>query len=245
MKNTIKHSIGIIVILLSILTIVGSYTEKNATSRKSGLIKLTPRLDDIFTKPILKEYLNSTTTPTIVLRVPDQSTDILEESKYSNSQIYNTIEKEFAKSGFVVRDRALFQKVIGQNAVSDYSKIKELTDTDLILEFVNLNTEDKYLTNKYIDNKGKEKTIDGQFVIYGYKVEFKLISVDKNDIVGMYTFYYTPCTNGCHYSFDESGNIYSDQDKGKTITLPYEFVTNDTLVEFFQQISKKLINELK
>lgn len=242
MKTAKKHFIGLLVLLLIGISIISSSSSKLVTT--NGEIRLQPKKDDIFTKPSLSQYLKSTKNPTIVLRVPNQVDNVLEESKYSKSQIYNTIEKEFAKADFIVRDRALYQKVLDQTTTTDYSKIKELTDTDLIIEFIGFETV-KYYTNKYTDSKGRAKTSNTNFTLPGSKVEFKLIRVKENDIVGSYTFHYTPCISGCNYSFDAAGNLYQPNQKGKAITQPYEFVSSDELEDFFKTSSQRLIKELK
>lgn len=244
MRQFKNHLLGLSILTVSIVSILGSATTKNALSYTTGTIKLTSKKDDIFTKPSLIQYLKSTNNPTIVLRVPNQVDNVLEENRYSKSQIYNTIEKEFAKADFIVRDRALYQKVLDQNVTSDYSKIKELTNTDLIIEFVGFDNV-KYYTNKYTDQKGREKTTDANLTLTGSKIEFKLIRVKDNDLVGSYTFHYTPCTSGCTYKFDNLGNLYSTSTQGKAITQPYEFVSSDALEDFFKSSTQRLIREMK
>lgn len=232
-----------IIIAISFFCITGCFTTKDLPSYKTGTISIKPKKDDVFTKPSLTNYMKSTKNPTFVLRVPKQIDDILDENKYSKSQIYNTIEKELAKADFIVRDRALYQKVLDQNIVSDYSKIKELTNTDLILELVNYENIN-FNTNKYIDAKGRDKTIDGNFTLKGVKIEFKLIKVKENDLVGSYSFFYSPCSDGCKYTFDSNGNLYANNNR-KKMTMPYEFVSSDNLEDFFKSCAKRLINELK
>ncbi len=210
---------------------------------EQGTVKLNAKKEDIFTKTSLLSYLRQTKSPTIVLRVPQQVDRLLEENRYSKSQIYNTIEKELAKADFIVRDRGLYQKVLDQNLSTDYSKIKELTDTDLILELV-ASDEEKYYTNKYTNYKGKEKITDGSITISGQKVEFKLIKVKENDLVGSYTFHFTPCTNGCVYNIDHFGTLYNVSTSSKVVK-PYEFVSSDRLEEFFKNCAKLLIRELR
>lgn len=210
---------------------------------EQGTVKLSPKQDETFTKTSLLTYLRQTQSPTIVLRVPQQVDKLLEENRYSKSEIYNTIEKELAKANFVVRDRALYQKVLDQNLSTDYSKIKELTDTDLILELVS-SDEERYNTNQYSNSRGKQRITDGPMTIYGQKVEFKLIKVKENDLVGSYTFHFTPCINGCAYAIEKNGTLYHLSTSTK-ILKPYEFVTPDRLEEFYTRCAKLLIRELR
>jgi hypothetical protein len=246
MKTTLikKHLLGGMAISFAIITAIGSAATNSGITYTTGVIKLSPKKDDVFTKPSLVQYLKNTTNPTIVLRVPNQIDNVLDENRYSKSQFYNTIEKEFAKADFVVRDRALYQKVLDQNVSTNYSKIKELTNTDLIIELVGF-SDVKIFTNKYTDMKGREKTSDVNLVLNGYKIEFKLIRVKDNDLVGTYTFYYTPCTNGCKCTFDNLGTFYSPTVKGKTIIQPYELVPSDSMEEFYKITAQRLIAELK
>lgn len=84
------------------------------------------------------------------MRVPnnnDKATSNTSTSK-NNDVFYNTIEKELLKENFSVRDRGLFNELLSKSQTSDYSKIKELTNTDIILEVVNLDPSVLYTTNK-------------------------------------------------------------------------------------------------
>ncbi len=239
-----KNILGVIVVFVALLSAVGSAITKPVVVYTTGVIKLNQRQDDTFTKPSLVGYLASTKSPTIVLRVPNQVDNILDENRYSKSQIYNTIEKEFAKANFIVRDRALYQKVLDQKVTSDYSAIKELTNTDLILEFVGFEAV-KYYTNKYTDRKGKERTSVANLTLTGNKIEFKLIQVKDNDLVGSYTFHNTPCTSGCSYTFDNLGNLYLPNVTNKVIAKPYEFVSSDALEEFIKASTQSLIRAMR
>lgn len=244
MKKIFRHLYGVLSILIGLFAIYGSATNQQLTSYTTGTIQLSPKEHDIFTKKSLSNYIKSTPNPTIVLRVPNLVDRVLDESKYSKSQIYYTIEKEFAKADFIVRDRALYQKILDQNISTDYSKIKELTNTDLIIELVGYDIVN-FNTNTYYDKKNNLKTSDANFTLKGSKIEFKLIRVKDNDLVGSYTFYFTPCTSGCTYMFDNYGRLYSINIKGKAISQPYEFVSNDQLEEFIKVSTQYLIEELK
>ena len=133
--------------------------------------------------------------------------------------------------------------MLDQNLSTDYSKIKELTDTDLILELV-ASDDEKYYTNTYVNNRGKQKMTDGSMTITGQKVEFKLIKVKENDLMGSYTFHFTPCTNGCVYNIERNGGLYNANTSSR-IVKPYEFVSSDRLEEFFRNCAKLLIRELR
>ena len=63
-------------------------------------------------------------------------------------EIYNAIEKELLKENYSVRDRGLFNELLSKAQTTDYSKIKELTNTDIILEVVNIDPSVVYTTNR-------------------------------------------------------------------------------------------------
>lgn len=253
--NFLKYTTVVAILLLSSC----APTFVSDVKMVSGTVKFDAKESDIFTKSSLIEYLKSTKEPSIVLRVPKSGNNVLDENVYNDSKIYGTIEKELSKANFRVRDRGLFNKLTEDNKVTDYSKLKELTNTDLILEVVERSNV-KYNTNKYIDLKGKDKTAPFNILVYGQKIEFRLIRVKDNDIVGNYIFYYTPCMNGCTQTYSENGMTYpinykdkrtqmekmQDRMLPKTAPSPYDLIIDKTELENFFEISiKRLIRELK
>ena len=177
-------------------------------AKKLGTVTFKPTANEIYTNQGLKDFLTNNPNPKIVLRVPNgNSTATQEEGRYQ-SPIYNTIEKELLKAGFNVRDRGLFNEILNKGDKKDYGTIKELTDTDLILEVVGLDFDVTYQTNKYTDKKGREKNVAGFIELKGGSVEFKLILVKSNALAGTYKFNYAPCVNGCKYFIDVYGNLY-------------------------------------
>lgn len=240
-----------IVLIISALSLMSCGSQmvipSVATNSVSGTVKFEQKENDIFTKSSLNEYLKKIKRPSIVLRVPTSQSSILEQNTSPALKIYGTIEKELSKAGFLVRDRGLFKKISEDNKITDYSKLKSLTNTDLILEIVE-HSSVKYHTNKYTDTKGREKIAPFNIGIAGSKVEFKLINVSDNDIVGSYIFHYTPCTEGCSRVFFSDGKtspLYSSE-KNTPSDTTYEFVEDETDLEKFYQVStRRLIKELK
>ncbi len=219
----------------------------SCSTLRPGVVQFSESPSEIFTKSSLKEYLRTNQNPKIVLRVPDSAKDATTEERYSKTEVYNSIEKELLKSGFDVRDRGLFNEILRKTETSDYSKIRELTDTELILELVSLNTNVEYHTNKYYTpGKRKEKKLyQGNITLYGASTEFKLILVKTNEIAGTYQFNYAPCTQGCEYQIDASGKVYRRR-SGKLSEVPdYEFVETDLLVEFMKKSTQELIKNMK
>ncbi len=166
---------------------------------ENGLFTLEQDKDEVFTKPSMARLFQTAKSRSIVLRVPVSGEKIMEEQVQKSNVLYSTIEKELAKAGFIVRDRALFTKVLEQGNL-DYTKIGQLTETEMILELVRFSSK-TYFTQKYKDETGTEKSTPEPMSFTGASIEFKLISVKENDLVGAYIFNYTPCTTGCTRRF--------------------------------------------
>ncbi|WP_304231889.1 hypothetical protein [Jiulongibacter sediminis] len=168
--------------------------------------------------------------------------DDLTKVEYSQTDIYNTIEKELSRANFIVRDRKLFEKVLEQN-IGDYKSLREATQTELILELVSFVSEE-YKTNKYLDDTGKEKVAtDREFSRNGYKVEFKLIKVLENDVVGSYTFHYAPCVDGCVFGSSEELSLFKDSNS--EAPKGYKYVVSQTaLQDFFKKCTVELIDKM-
>ncbi|TQV81064.1 hypothetical protein [Aliikangiella coralliicola] len=237
MKNFYKHIVGTISVLIFSLTIMACLfpdpPPRKPVVYTTGVFTIQQKKDEIFTKPQLSNILKSSKNLSMVLRVPNPGDKVTEEQKQANSVLYNLIEKEFAKAGFIVRDRLLFAKVLEQET-KDYSKIGLITETDLILELLTYTTKQPYKITTFSDSQGSSQTAAREITFNGAMVEFKLISVKQNDMVGSYTFYYTPCTQGCTHRFSDS---YSARRTWK--------VEKDIPKDFFVNSSRKLIKELK
>lgn len=120
------------------------------------------------------------------------------EQQYDETALYNAIEKQLFKEGFSVRDRGLFNEVLDDNQNTDYSKINGLTNTDLILELVRLDNTVGYTTNVCnIASDDQQRLINEYRDMGGASVEFKLVYVKTNEIVGSYKIHSTPCLDGC------------------------------------------------
>ena len=126
----------------------------------------------------------------------------------------------------------------------NYSSIRELTDTDIILEVVGLDVNVEYNTNKYRDRKGRDKKVLGNIKLNGATVEFKVILVQTNELAGTYEFNYTPCIDGCEYYIDSTGKLYKASSGTKEIQ-PYELVETNALEKFMSVCTRDLIDELR
>lgn len=187
------------------------------------------REDELFTKTDLVKSLDISGTPSIVLRVANPREKVTKEQGKRYSALYNLIEKEFSMAGFAVRDRQLFTKVLEQET-NDYSKIGAVTETDFIVELLRYELRSKRKTNKYIDEDGDEAEAPFQVSFNGAVIEFKLVSLEKNDMVGAYTFYWTPCTEGCTERFNIKASRWN--------------VNNSIPTEFFKESARQIAREL-
>ena len=128
------------------------------------------------------------------------------EPQYDETALYNAIEKQLFKEGFSVRDRGLFNQVLDANQSVAYSRISSLTDTDLILELVRLDNPVGYTTNVcYTESDDQQRLINDYRDMRGASVEFKLVHVKTNEIVGSYKIHYTPCLEGCRGLYKKAG----------------------------------------
>lgn len=209
------------------------------------IIKYPKQDDEIITNKNLNRLFKNTKSPAIVLRVPNNSDKVTSQSNTSKDEtiLYNSIEKEFLKAGFIVRDRGLFNELVSKSTSNDYSNIKELTETDLILEVVNIEHSILYTTNKVIlKNKAgrmKETILPTSYQGYGASIEFKVVIVKNNEIAGNYKFNYNPCPeDGCLIS------TYKRKGKTKEYEL-IETITTNKLETFIRKCSQDLVRSFR
>lgn len=209
------------------------------------VVKFPKKQDEIFANRNLKAFFKANPSPNFVLRVPNTADRATSNTNLGGNEnvLYNAIEKELLKQGFSVRDRGLFNEIINKSESTDYSKIKDLTNTDLILEVVNIDAKVLYTTNKVTEvgkKKSKEVVGNQDYRKYGASAEFRLIMVSTNEISGTYKYNYEPCPNGCQLnSFSFSGKR-----SNKTVELR-ESVAVNILEEFMQSSTRDLINSFK
>ncbi len=271
-NNTIKYP-GIIIIAVFSLMAVASATKKPAASNTTYYVSafVRPEADEKLEKADKLAFLKNNKNPTIVLRVPNSISSVVSENKsmQGSSNIYNAIEKELFKAGFAVRDRALFEQVLDKNygkdisvGKVDYSKINELTETDLILELSGFEYvpihQKQFNYTLTTGKKKKQKTTDytltcnNELTLYCLKMEFRLIKVKDNDLVGDYTFNYSPCEKQyCYFNINVLNNpaagVYNsctsltDPVQNRQLVNPSDFIPNDKLQEFVRRSTQQLI----
>ena len=225
--------------LLSLVLFLGS-----CSSTKN--LKFSQKADDIVTTASLKQFLSTNKTPKVVLRVNESSVEVTEGE--TNDYLYNAIENQLLSSGFIVRDRQLFNKIIGNDENNiDYKQLKEKSDTDLIIELTKLNPKILYETNKYYDKNDKEKVESSyNYKRYGASVEFKVVMIKSNEFAGVYKFNYTPCSSdkGCSISKSTSQLMKERKKKSKEKEKGYEGVERDELEIFIKDATQKLVDEM-
>ncbi len=83
----------------------------SCTSTKT--IKFTQKQNEVQTTDALSSFLSKTKNPKVVLRVKETSNNVTD--KENSDYLYNAIENQLMASGFIVRDRQLFNQIIGKN----------------------------------------------------------------------------------------------------------------------------------
>lgn len=216
---------------------------------QKGYVIFAEKPDEIITTHYLKSFFKANPNPTIVLRAPNSSSSTT-ESDY-NGQIYNTIEKELMNGGFNVKDRALFNEVLGNNEGLNYKQIYERTKTDLILELTNIDRGIRFRTNKIYSKYNKQLVYkDYSITRIGALIEFKIILLVENRMIGNYSFYYSPCTlnNGdcrCAVGYKERALYPYHNYCNDYKNVAYETVDQNDMNEFVRLGIKEFINEIK
>lgn len=234
--------------LTALLAIVGILSSCSSTKT----LKFSQKQDDIVKTETLKDFLINNKNPKVVLRIPQTAFKVTEaENKNSEPEnydyLYNAIENQLLASGFVVRDRQLFNQIIGNDDNNiDYQKLKEKSDTELIIELTKLDPKILYETNIYYDKNNNEK-VDKYYKRkrYGASVEFKIVMINSNEFAGVYRFNYTPCVDGCMISKsfkDSKKEMKLFKKKGIS---PYEGVEKDILEDFIKDATRKLVAEMR
>ena len=214
-------------------------------SAETKIIRFPKRPDDIYANSNLKEFFKVNKNPNVVLRVPNSADKATSNTNLNqdNNVLYNAIEKELLKQEYSVRDRGLFNEIINKSGTTDYSKIKDLTNTDLIIEVINIDAKVIYATNKISvtkKRKTKEQIGNIDYKRYGASVEFRIIMVRNNEIAGSYKYHYQPCPEGCQLaSFKFSGK------KGSKQVELRETVSVNTLEEFITLCTRDLIRSFR
>ena len=208
-------------------------------------LKFTKTPDEIVTTPSLKQFLANNKSPKVVLRVNAASYSVTKDENVD--YLYNAIENQLLASGFVVRDRQLFNQIIGNDDNNiDYEKLKAKSDTDLIIELTKLDPQILYETNKYYTSSGEEKVEQyGKRREYGASIEFKVILIESNEFAGIYNFNYTPCVEGCQISKSTKEYMREQRKKKKEGPKGYEGMERNDLEDFIKLATIQLVKEMR
>jgi len=208
-----------------------------------GYIQFQQEDNYIFTKDELRDYISNNQNPKVVLRVPNSNSSIVEEERMLYNNLYNRIERELLKANFEVRDRGVFQEVLGNSSDLGYEELRKRTNTDLIIELVTLDLDVEYTTNRFYTKSGKEKLMHPgrSRTKYGATVEFKIVLLETNNISGIYRFNYAPCVDGCNYrsGYETIYNTKEDEE-----ISAFEVHEKDQLEEFIAFCTNELIFDL-
>jgi len=185
-----KHNMKFIQCLLPVFLLA---------SCASKHIKFTAPPEEMITTRLLSDFLKENKYPKIVLRThkATKKTTESEDVIGDYNDLYNAIEKEFLNSGYIVRDRALFEQVVSNSANTiNYEELGAKSDTELIIELSKLDMEVLYQTNKYYSGRyaEKERLLNYMYSRYGVSVEFKIVLIRNNELAGSYQFNYAPCS---------------------------------------------------
>ena len=232
-----KKSSSKLILILSLIILSSCSTTKT--------LKFSQKSDDIIRTEPLKEFLRNNKKPKVVLRVNSNSISVTENE--NNDYLYNAIENQLLASGFIVRDRQLFKQIIENDDNNiDYQKLKEKSDTDLIIELTKLDPTILYETNKYLDKNNRQKVEDDYtYQRYGASVEFKVVMINSNEFAGVYKFNYTPCVSGCVVSKSLKELLKEKKRNSEEKAEGYEGVEKDELELFIKNATKNLVAEMR
>ncbi len=167
--------------------------------------------NEVIVKPELQKLLSEKKPDLkVTLRVPAVPKDITQENQKELDRRYDYIERELAKSGFIVRDRALLEKVLSDGKPASYQELAKTIDTDLILEIVNVGpcsmSHKKYFDqnaghlveiNKLVPDEKKPDTLP--FEMQGGRLDCRVITVKDASVSGLFTIYNFPCEGVCAF----------------------------------------------
>jgi hypothetical protein len=244
---------------LLIITCVIATVMLSSCGIKKGYLKFGQKPDELIATEKIKAFIKQNPHPSIVLRVPQAAGGATQSDQ--NSYIYTAIEKELVLAGFNLKDRGLFNQVLNSQAALDYSKITDLTGTDLILELIKVETKIPFNTNRAYTRDGTERILKNiNYTRYGASIEFKLILVKNNEYGGSYAFTLTPCTEEndncyCKVPYKFSKKFYPDfvinfcvQDKiqrNYIAPIAYETIPQDLFEIFVRNGVKKVVESIE
>ncbi len=219
-----------IILLLLLLNCYNSYSQK--------FIKF-ERKENVFTskKPISSVYKNKNEISIILRNSAFDFTASKGTNRYSSNLLFNVIEKEFIKYGINVKDAALYK-------LENEEKGK---DVDIMIDLASVNRIEFY-TNRYYTKKDAERTSGDlkNFSLPGYAFDFRLVDAHNNEVLGFYTFNFTPCTEGCEVRIGKNDVEFVEK-KYEKYKGAYEVsaLEDEVFRDFYQEVANHLLKELK
>jgi hypothetical protein len=206
------------------------------------IVNYQAKAPEIFTATSLAGLLNGPGVPSVMVRAIEgaDKNENIRESVFG--QIYSAIENVLLKEGFTVRDRTLFNKIANSTGSTDYSKLKDITGTDLILEIINIDPAVVYSTNTLTlayKKHQKNQLQDVSYRRYGAAAAYRLIIVKNNEIAGVYKYNYNPCADGCEADSFTFAKKYTLQ------TALGQPVPGERLIEFVSQNMRDMVRSAK
>jgi hypothetical protein len=207
-----------------------------------SIINYQAKAPEVFTGAGLAGLFKDTAAPSIMVRAIDRADKNENIRENAFGLIYSAIENVLLKEGFTVRDRTLFNKIASNTGTTDYSKLKDITGTDLILEIINIDPAVVYSTNTITlayKKHQKKQVQDISYRRYGAEAAYRLIIVKNNEIAGVYKYNYNPCADGCE------ADSFSFAKKHALQTALGQPVPGERLVEFVSQNIMDMVRSAK
>ena len=251
--------------ILLATTIIGFIT---SCAPKLAVVKTQAKTNEIIISEELKKFSKTNVNPSVVLRVPYPTTEITNSEQKEifekNDNIYNLLEKNLLKQGFIVRDRGLLNKVL-KSELNSYSEIGKQIETDIIIDILSVDFAINNYTNtatikqdgkqiKFynipIFKKGKEAGSIMPLNPKIAKLECKFTIVKQGSAGAILTLYKTTCTDGCDLYFNPNWNTFSadiNNPKREYVTTWAwtHDATNDELENTVEYFSKLIGDALK
>jgi hypothetical protein len=187
-----QMSRGVFLFLIVAIFVFSSCTKLyyvKSTSQKQNEISISPDL---------RQFVNKNKQISVVLRTPRTTSNVTQEVQ--NSELYNTIERRLMNAGFVVRDRALLEKLLVNEQLS-YESIAQKIKVDLIIEVVENLRQDNIPTKIFRKKNNKEVDITARtrdrLNMLTSKFTFRIVLAETGVSCGFFTFYYASCIDGC------------------------------------------------
>ena len=239
-KTAKRGLLGIVFLIVAIFTF--------SSCTKLYYVKPIPKHDEISISPEFRQFVSKNKQQiSVVLRTPRTTSNVTQETQ--NSELYNTIERRLMNAGFIVRDRALLEKLL-VNEQSSYESIAQKVKADLIIEVMENTRYNNIPTKMYRKKDNKEVDIIpfDKLSIITYKFSFRIVIVETGASSGFFTFHYIPCTSGCDiycYAGVLFGNSKKEARNRSILFPPREFNWWTDADFIVNDLSGKIINILQ